>query len=111
MLLLYNSSFYYLESLINSPKISLSLRDAEFFNKFYIDKEKDIQVHLYRKNIDELVYVIRTPNHKTGNLITNLAKIFKVDTVKDENDMKIITGTIPARESFSIMSMVSSAPP
>ena len=67
-----------------------------FFNKFYIDKEKDIQVHLYRKNIDELVYIIRTPNHKTGNLITNLAKICGVKTVKDENDMKIITGTIPA---------------
>ena len=30
----FNSSFYYLESLINSPKISLSLRDAEFFNKY-----------------------------------------------------------------------------
>ncbi len=68
----------------------------EFFNKFYIDKEKDIQVHLYRKNVDELVYVIRTPNHKTGNLITNLAKICGLETVKDEKDMKIITGIIPA---------------
>ena len=72
------------------------MKNAKFFNKFYIDKEKDIQVHLYRKNIDELVYVICTPNHKTGNLISNLAKICGVETIKDENDMKIITGTICA---------------
>lgn len=72
------------------------MENMAFLNKFYIDKEKDIQVHLYKKNIDELVYIIRTPNHKTGNLITNLARICGVETVKDENDMKIITGTIPA---------------
>ena len=67
------------------------------FNKFYIDKEKDIQVYLYKtENEDEIEYIIRTPNHKTGNLITNLAKICGLETVKDENDMKIITGIIPA---------------
>ena len=68
-----------------------------YFNKFYLDKEKDIQVHLYRtQNIDELCFIIRTPYHKTGNLISNLAKICGLDTVKDENDMKIIKGIIPA---------------
>lgn len=68
-----------------------------FFNKFYLDKEKDIQVHLYKtQNIDELCFIIRTPYHKTGNLITNLAKICGVETIKDENDMKIIKGIIPA---------------
>lgn len=65
-------------------------------SKFYLDKEKDIKVSLYRKNEDELKYIIETPNHGTGNLITNLAKLCDVETVKDENDMKIITGTIPA---------------
>lgn len=73
------------------------MENMVYFNKFYIDKEKDIQVHLYKtKNIDELCFIIRTPNHKTGNLITNLAKICGMETIKDENDMKIITGTIPA---------------
>ena len=73
------------------------MKNMIFFNKFYIDKEKDIQVHLYKtENIDELCFIIRTPNHKTGNLITNLAKICGMETVKDENDMKIITGTITA---------------
>lgn len=65
-------------------------------SKFYLDKEKDIKVSLYRKNENELIYIIETPNHGTGNLITNLAKLCDVETIKDENDMKIITGTIPA---------------
>lgn len=68
----------------------------EFFDRFYLDKEKDIIVNLYRENEDELTYIIETPNHKTGNLITNLARICGVETQKDSNDMKIITGVIPA---------------
>ena len=73
------------------------MEDMLYFNKFYLDKEKDIQVHLYKtQNIDELCFIIRTPNHKTGNLITNLAKICGTETIKDKNDMKIITGLIPA---------------
>ena len=68
----------------------------EFFDKFYLDKEKDIIVNLYRLNEEEMQYILETPNHNSGNLITNLAKLFGVDTVKNEKDMKIITGTIPA---------------
>lgn len=68
----------------------------EFFDRIYLDKEKDIIVNLYKENDDELTYIIETPNHKTGNLITNLARICNVETEKDENDMKIIKGTIPA---------------
>lgn len=67
----------------------------EYINKFYLDKEKDIIVKLFRKSADELTYIIETPNHHTGNLITNLAKICNVETVKDKNDMKIITGDLP----------------
>lgn len=68
----------------------------EFFDRIYLDKEKDIIVNLYKENDDELTYIIETPNHKTGNLITNLARICNVETEKDKNDMKIIKGTIPA---------------
>lgn len=67
-----------------------------FFNRFYLDKEKDIIVNLYRLNDEEMKYVLETPNHNTGNLISNLAKLFQVETVKNEEDMKIITGIIPA---------------
>ena len=65
-------------------------------NKFYLDKEKDIIVNLKKSKEDELTYILKTPNHNTGNLITNLAKICGLETVKNENDMKIITGIIPA---------------
>lgn len=65
-------------------------------NKFYLDKEKDIIVNLYKTKEDEITYVLETPHHNTGNLITNLAKICGVETIKNGQDMKIITGTIPA---------------
>lgn len=68
----------------------------EKLSNFYLDKEKDIIVGIYREKEDELRYIIETPNHNTGNLITNLAKLCGVETVKNEKDMKIITGTIPA---------------
>lgn len=72
------------------------MKNFKFLNKFYLDKEKDIIINLYKSNEDEITYILETPNHNTGNLITNLAKICNVETVKNENDMKIITGTIPA---------------
>ena len=65
-------------------------------NKFYLDKEKDIIVILKKSKEDELTYILETPNHNTGNLITNLAKICGLETIKNEKDMKIITGKIPA---------------
>ena len=67
-----------------------------FFNQFYLDKEKDIIVKLYREDEDELTYILETPNHKTGNLITNLAKICNLKTERNKKDMKIIKGSIPA---------------
>ena len=65
-------------------------------NQFYLDKEKDIVVNLEQENPDEMIYVLETPNHGTGNLITNLAKLCQVETQKDENDKKIIKGILPA---------------
>ena len=67
-----------------------------YINKFYLDNEKDIIVKLYKEKQDEIHYVIETPNHHTGNLITNIAKICNLEIVKNQKDMKIIEGTIPA---------------
>ena len=72
------------------------MEELKFVNKFYLDKEKDIIVNLYKSQEDEITYILETPNHNTGNLITNLAKICGLETVKNEKDMKIITGKIPA---------------
>lgn len=73
------------------------MENLVFFKKFYLDKEKDIVVNLFKSNNpNELTYILRTPNHNSGNLITNLAKLANVETVKDENDLKIITGHLQA---------------
>ena len=68
----------------------------EHFTTFYLDKERDIVVNLYKSDEDELTYVIETPNHGTGNLISNLARICGVETTLNEKGLKIITGKIPA---------------
>jgi len=49
--------------------------DKTLVNRFYLDKEKDIIVSIYREKEDEIRYILETPNHNTGNLITNLAKL------------------------------------
>lgn len=72
------------------------MENSKIINKFYLDKEKDIIINLYQTNEDELTYILETPNHGTGNLITNLAKICNLKTTKNEKDMEIIKGTIPA---------------
>ena len=67
----------------------------KYLNEIYLDNEKDIIVKLYQSSEDELTYILETPNHGTGNLITNLAKICGLETIKNKQDMKIIKGTIP----------------
>ena len=66
----------------------------ELFPRFYLDKEKDIIVDLFREG-RELSYVLRTPNHHSGNLITNLAKLCKLPISFDEQGLKVIRGTVP----------------
>ena len=62
---------------------------------FYLDKEKDIIVKVFEEKEDELTYILETPNHNTGNLITNLAKICNLEISRNDKDMKIIKGVIP----------------
>ena len=66
----------------------------EKFSQFYLDNEKDIVVELYKED-DRLFYVLRTPNHNSGNLITNLAKLCELPIEYDENNLKIIKGEVP----------------
>ena len=65
-----------------------------FFQQFYLDREKDIAVELYLEG-EKLCYVIRTPNHKTGNLISNLARLCGLETSLDEHGLKVIRDEIP----------------
>lgn len=64
------------------------------FARFYLDKEKDIVVDLSMTK-EQLSYVLRTPNHGTGNLITNLAVMFSLPLSYAKDGMKIVAGTIP----------------
>lgn len=66
----------------------------EYFKTFYPDQEKDIIVDLY-KDGDTMSYILRTPNHGTGNLITNLAELCGLPLSYDENGLKIICGEVP----------------
>ena len=56
------------------------------FAQFYLDLEKDIIVELYKEN-DRLSYILRTPNHHTGNLISNLAKLCDLKLYKDVTEL------------------------
>ena len=66
----------------------------EHFGRFYLDKEKDLTVDLFREG-EEISYVLRTPNHGTANLISNLARLCRLPLDQDENGMKVIRGTLP----------------
>lgn len=65
------------------------------FGRFYLDQEKDIVVDLNMEN-DVLHYTLRTPNHHTGNLITNLAKLCDLPLSFDDQGLKQIEGVVPA---------------
>jgi len=67
----------------------------EYFGRFALDKEKDILVELCREG-EELHYVLRTPNHGTGNLIRNLARLCDLPLSEDEQGLMVIRGTVPS---------------
>ena len=69
------------------------MEKLKVFDEFYLDKEKDVIVKLYRISKDEIEYILETPNHKKGTLITNLAQICHLETEKNENDKYILSGT------------------
>ena len=65
-----------------------------FFGRFYLDKEKDIIVELDMTD-GGLSYVLRTPNHAKGNLITNLARLCALPLSFGDDGLKVIRGEVP----------------
>lgn len=74
----YNSSFYYIEALINTPVISLSLRDADLINKLYkyyknetmiLYKVKSSVPRLFLK-LNNIEYQFINSNSSVSNLMT-----------------------------------------
>ena len=64
-----------------------------YFGKFYLDKEKDIVAELDMEQ-DQLFYTIYATNHKSDNLINNLARVACRPTVQ-QGGRTVITGEIP----------------
>ena len=64
------------------------------FQQFALDSERDMLVDLTLEG-ERLFYTIRTPNHHTGNLITNLAKLCGLETELDSEGLKVIRGEVP----------------
>ena len=75
-------------------KKSKDAGERVWFQRFYLDKEKDIIVELYRQG-EDMFYVLKTPNHGTGNLISNLARLCGLSISFDEQGLKIIEGRVP----------------
>ena len=44
---------------------------------------------------ERMRYVMRTPNHHTGNLIRNLARLFALETTENESGLLVICGEVP----------------
>ena len=44
---------------------------------------------------ERMLYIMRTPNHRTGNLIRNLAKLFDLAATQDESGLLVIRGEVP----------------
>ena len=65
-----------------------------YFGKFYLDREKDMPVMLKEEN-GHIYYEISTPNHTSGNLIRNLAKLCCLPLEKDDNGLQVIRGEVP----------------
>lgn len=64
-----------------------------YFGKLYLDKEKDIVVYLDMED-SVLSYTVFVNNHKSDNLINNLAAISNQETVVRDGKTAIV-GTIP----------------
>ena len=63
-----------------------------YFTCFFLDSEKDIIVNLYQ-DLDHLYYKLVTPNHKSGNLIRNLAKLCGLPLSCDTDRDQVRSGT------------------
>ena len=67
----------------------------EYYGNLYLDREKDIVIEFYQSG-NSYSYILRTPNHKSGNLIRNLAKICDLPLSLDDNGLLIIKGELPS---------------
>ena len=73
------------------------------FQRFYLDKEKDIIVDLYMEAASAAAgepapmhFILSTPNHGTGNLIRNLAALCDLPLSEGKDGLLVIKGVVPS---------------
>ena len=73
------------------------------FQRFYLDKEKDIIVDLYMEAASAaagepapMYFILSTPNHGTGNLIRNLAALCDLPLSEGKDGLLVIKGVVPS---------------
>ena len=66
----------------------------EYWNCLFLDNEKDMIVSLFREG-RRLYYELETPNHHTGNLIRNFARLCGLPLSVNEKGLQVIRGEIP----------------
>ena len=65
-----------------------------YFGCLFLDNEKDMIVDLYRDG-DRLLYELKTPNHHSGNLIRNFARLSDLPLSTDKDGMPVSRGEVP----------------
>lgn len=68
----------------------------KYFGCFFLDNEKDMIMNLYRDAGERLFYELETPNHHTGNLIRNFARVCGLPLSMDDRGLQVIRGEVPA---------------
>ncbi len=66
----------------------------EYWNCLFLDNEKDMIVSLFREG-NRLYYELETPNHHTGNLIRNFARLCGLPLSVNDKGLQVIRGEVP----------------
>lgn len=66
----------------------------EYWNCLFLDNEKDMIVSLFREG-RRLYYELEAPNHHTGNLIRNFARLCGLPLSVNEKGLQVIRGEVP----------------
>ena len=66
----------------------------KYYDSLYLDLEKDVVIDFYIDK-DKFYYVLKTPNHNTGNLIRNFASICNLKLSTGEDGLLQIEGRVP----------------
>lgn len=104
----YNSSFYYIQSNITTPLMSLSYRDADFINRLY-KYYKDTQISLFNVHSEAARMYLRLDNIEY-QFINSVGSISTQVPIQMENLIKDIEATIDFNRFYRVISLGTSLP-